>query len=148
MSDPSRWEIAIKNSKTTKRKRSSQRGGGLSGLYKRKRFRMPHKAPTTEDPQVEQVSPTVAIEERAESELEEQKKDDQPYVKGTAIAGIKGRKTKKGNSRKKTVRPQTRKAKTNIKRQTPSRRKRITSKKSKNTLYTGPSVFDRLKKGK
>lgn len=100
VSDVLAWEESIKKASNRKKRVNNQSGGGLSKRYSRKRrFVFPKNKLPTNEPKVELVASTVAIEDRAESELKHQKQDKTPYIgrkKSSSMSkGIKGKNSKK-----------------------------------------------------
>lgn len=59
-------------------RRKAQRGGGL--LNKRKTYMIPVRPPSMPKPDIQQVSPVVAEQERAVSELNETMRNDEPHM--------------------------------------------------------------------
>lgn len=82
VSDALAWEESIKKASNRKKRVNNQSGSGLSRRYRKKRrFVFPKNKLQTNEPKVEQIASTVAIEDRAESDLKHQKQDKTPYVK-------------------------------------------------------------------
>lgn len=59
-------------------RRKAQRGGGL--LNKRRTYMIPVRPPSMPKPDIQQVSPVVAEQERAVSELNETMHNDEPHM--------------------------------------------------------------------
>ena len=81
VSDPVAWEAAINKSRRLKNRQNNQLGRGFARSFKRKSFVIPLKNPPENEAVIERVAPTVAIEKRAESELRQQRKEEQPHIK-------------------------------------------------------------------
>ena len=81
VSDASVWEATIKKGRHIKKRKNNQSGGGLSRRFRRKRFVIPRKNTPKNEAVVEQVSATAAIVDRAESELRQQKQEEQPHIR-------------------------------------------------------------------
>ena len=72
-------------------------GRGFLHQYRRKRFLIPVKAIPKSEAKIEQVTPTAAVEDRAESDLRQEKQEHQPHVKNVkAVKKTNGIK-RKGN---------------------------------------------------
>lgn len=59
-------------------RRKSQRGGGI--LNRRRAYMIPVRAPSLPKPDIQQVSPVAAEQERAMSELKESMRNDEPHM--------------------------------------------------------------------
>ncbi|VDH97957.1 Hypothetical predicted protein [Mytilus galloprovincialis] len=148
VSDVLAWEESIKKASNRKKRVNNQSGGGLSKRYSRKRrFVFPKNKLPTNEPKVELVASTVAIEDRAESELKHQKQDKTPYIgrkKSSSMSkGIKGKNSKKQsisivNSKGVRAQKSSKKKKTLGKRRKQNRVRRL-------DFDTTPSIFDRVK---
>lgn len=130
-------------------RRKAQRGGGL--LNKRKTYMIPVRPPSMPKPDIQQVSPVVAEQERAVSELNETMRNDEPHM--PLKKGIKRRKKRaptrrssstKGKRRltrkKKQGRRRINSLRKNLKKKKTLKAKRKTINKKK-TSYKGTPIF-------
>lgn len=145
--------------------RKSQRGGGI--FFKRKAYMVPVKPSMPRPPNIQQVTPVAADEERAASDLKEAMRNDEPHMplkkqqikrrkKATSIrnrssAKGKGRfqkKKQRGRKQLKTLRRVLKKKsvsrkKRQLKKKSSRKRKTVKkpSKKRKNVLNSTSTIF-------
>ncbi|VDI00389.1 Hypothetical predicted protein [Mytilus galloprovincialis] len=128
ISDALVWQEAINQAKYLKKQHNNQLGKGFPRRYSRHRFVILKKNLPKIETKVEQIAPTVAIEERAASELKQQKNDKDPHVlqgKKAKSDGIK----KAGNQNQKTV-----KLESSKRQQVKNRKLKTVHRARKNTL--------------
>ena len=136
VSDALVWEETIKKGRHIKKRKNNQSGGGAVSRRFRKRFVIPRKNTPKNEPVVEQVAATAAIEDRAESELQQQKQEDQPHVRKEKPGSINRKKSRKNNiPTRKPKRVTTKKGKAKTKKR--SRKPRIDIE---------PSIFNLIKR--
>ena len=161
VSDALAWEESIKKASNRKKRVNNQSGSGLSRRYRKKRrFVFPkNKLQTNNEPKVEQIASTVAIEDRAESDLKHQKQDKTPYVKnrksieipnsikektskrqGSQNGKSKGTRTTTGSKKRKSKGI---KAKAGSKKGKPRGQGKKTNRVRKLDFDTSPSIFER-----
>lgn len=146
ISDALVWQEAINQAKYLKKQHNNQLGKGFPRRYSRHRFVILKKNLPKIETKVEQIAPTVAIEERAASELKQQKNDKDPHVlqgKKAKSDGIKGRKSKPKNSKVGKLKEATGK-KQKAKNSAPSKKKHTSRNKPRKIDFeTEPSIFNR-----
>lgn len=146
VSDVLAWKDSLKKSTRRRIRARKQTGGGLFRKYINRRLVHSNTKRPEKELKVQQVSPTVAIEDRAESELKQQEENKSPSVNidskpKTKSTSIKGKKSKKGaiqteKSKRKGVKPKSAKP-----RKTKKGRRKI-------DLLPGPSIFERKRSRK
>lgn len=130
--------------KKARQRKRSQKGGGLSRRFKKRRFVFPSSKLSNKEVKIQQVAPTVAVANRAESDLQQQKEDRIPYVKPTRSpksrsASIKTKKHKKKSIQSKASKGQRPKA-FSVK-----RKPKKSSRKLRVDLFPGSTIFNRKK---
>lgn len=103
VSDPRIWKTFYKNmvdgNFNPRSYKGRQSGSGIAGIYSRKPYMIPVNAHTTvEEPKEifgKQVTPMVAVEERAKKDLKEEMRDNVPHV---PVASIKAESAQKSHS--------------------------------------------------
>lgn len=146
VSDPRIWKTFYKNmvdgNFNPRSYKGRQSGSGIAGMYSKKPYMIPvNPHITVEEPKEifgKQVTPMVAVEERAKEDLKEEMRDNVPHV---PVASIKAESAQKSHSsptiRKKKKKP--------IKKVVPSH---ITSRKRKSEVTDLDSNIFRSKKTK
>lgn len=134
ISDAATWEVALKQSAPSKHLRRNKTQVGRGFQYRRKRFIIPVKPIPKSEAKIEQVTPSAAVEDRAESDLRQEREEKQPHVLKVKVP-------------RKSIKRRTNGKKRSLKKKSA----RSTTKKRKRTrkLFTDltPSIFDkRLKK--
>lgn len=147
VSDPRIWKTFYKNmvdgNFNPRSYKGRQSGSGIAGMYSKKPYTIPvNPHITVEEPKEifgKQVTPMVAVEERAKEDLKEEMRDNVPHV---PVASIKAESAQKSHSSPKIRK---KKKKKPIKKGVPSH---ITSRKRKLEVTDLDSNIFRSKKTK
>lgn len=114
-------------------------------IEKKRRFAFPKRKSPNNEPTIEQVSPMVAIEDRAESDLKQQKNDNDPYIEKKKNAGIKRKASKNKRISKRKSKG---KGAKKISKKVSKGKKKKNTRIRKIALGTVPSIFDKIKRKK
>ena len=145
VSDTLAWGEVIKKASDLKKQHNNQLGRGFARRFGRHRFAMRKKNGHENETKVEQVAPTVAIADRAVSELIQQKHDKEPHVRENKIkaVGIKRKKSKPNRISVGKLKGATAKKRKSKRTAKPKKKLGKKNKTRKIDFETVPSIFDR-----